>query len=126
MKNNPDNGPVQLMDAALALASKGLKVFPLHTIINGKCSCSGEKPCKPGKHPRETGGFHTATTDGKEIKSWWMKWPDANIGLPTGPDNGFFVLDVDIKHDGEDSLKALVEEHGDLPSTVEVNTGGGG
>jgi hypothetical protein len=29
---------------------------------------------------------------------WWRKWPDANIGIPTGATNGFWVLDVDSEY----------------------------
>lgn len=42
-----------------------------------------------------------ATTNKEQIKRWWDKWPNANIGLPTG-DTGkagrrIEVLDIDVK-----------------------------
>jgi hypothetical protein len=62
--------------------------------------------------------------------AWWRFWPTANVGLATGhplPDGGFLsVLDVDPRHDGDASLDAHEAEHGPLPRTFTVRTGGGG
>lgn len=119
------------MRAALAYAQKlGWAVVPLHSIVNGRCSC-GNLDCKnPGKHPRyEKGviehGFKDATTDTATITRWWKKWPNANIGLPCRL-NGVFVIDVDARHGGVDSLYQLIAEYGELPHTVTANSGGGG
>jgi len=35
-----------------------------------------------------------ATTDEATIRSWWKRWPQAQVGLPTG--ESFVVLDVDV------------------------------
>ena len=61
-----------------------------------------------------------------EINNWWQKWPDANIGLATGKASGFFVLDVDPRHGGKESLQKLVKKNGILPKTLASSTGGGG
>jgi hypothetical protein len=51
-------------------------------------------PLEPrGKKPLTTHGLHDATSDVHQIRKWWRRWPQANIGLPTGRD--FDVLDVD-------------------------------
>jgi hypothetical protein len=56
-------------------------------------------PCNPLNKrpliPKEEGGngYKDATTDDAVIKSWWTRWPDALIGVPTGP--RFVVVDVD-------------------------------
>lgn len=34
-----------------------------------------------------------------QVRCWWRKWPQANIGLRTG--DGLVVLDVDPRHGGE-------------------------
>lgn len=49
-----------------------------------------------------------------------------NIGIATG--NGLIVVDVDVKNNaaGEESLKQLIEENGDLPKTWTANTPSGG
>ena len=54
--------------------------------------CHGE--C--GQHGH---GFHDATTEPAVIRTWWGRWPRANVAFPTGqpcPD----VLDVDTRPDG--------------------------
>jgi hypothetical protein len=52
-------------------------------------------PCRPGtKEPATRHGFHDATTDPEQIRSWWQRVPAANLAIATGhpgPD----VLDVD-------------------------------
>ena len=78
----------------------------------------------PGKHPRTPNGVKDATADRTIIKAWWKRWPDANIGIATGPMSGIFVLDVDGDV-GKASLAELQAEHGRLPKTVTVKTGKG-
>jgi hypothetical protein len=59
------------------------------------------------------------------IRAWWKRWPDANVGITTGPESGLLVLDVDGAQ-GESSVAAFEKEHGPLPDTFTVRTGGGG
>lgn len=61
-----------------------------------------------------------------EINDWYQQWNNANVGIVTGKVSGIVVLDIDPQHDGEKSLEAWEKEHGPLPRTVEVKTGGGG
>ena len=110
---------------ALKYAALGLHVHPLHTIVDGHCSCDAGSNCKhPGKHPRTHNGVKDATTDRKTIKAWWNSWPDANIGIATGRVSDIFVLDVDGDA-GKASLKELEAKHGSVPKTVTVKTGRG-
>jgi hypothetical protein len=52
-------------------------------------------PCAPwAKRPLTGRGFIDATTDQRQIVRWWDRWPEANIGLPTGR-GGVHVVDVD-------------------------------
>jgi hypothetical protein len=60
----------------------------------------------------------------ERVREWWSRWPDANLGVRTG--GGLAVLDVDPRHGGDRALAELVQAHGELPSTPEVATGGGG
>jgi hypothetical protein len=84
-------------------------------------------PCKPaGKTPLTPHAGYDATADLTVIRRWWERWPDANIAIATGRASGIVVLDVDPGHGGDDSLAALVAEHGQLVETPEVLTGGGG
>ncbi|MDO8615091.1 MAG: bifunctional DNA primase/polymerase, partial [Dehalococcoidia bacterium] len=78
-------------------------------------------------HPEDLrSGAISASTDPEVIARWWARWPAANIGLVTGSRAGWFALDVDPRHGGDDSLADLEHRHGRLPETVEALTGGGG
>lgn len=108
------------LDSALKYAEFfNWKVFPLHTIVDGRCTCGRSNCTSPGKHPRTENGVKDATTDAETIKGWWSKWPDSNIGIATG--NGLVVLDVDPRHGGDESIEDI-----EIPETVQVLTGGGG
>ena len=115
---------LDLKQAALQYAAKGIPVFPLHNPIADGCSC-GDDCGSTGKHPRTKNGFKDATTDKDVIEGWWSKWPDANIGAPTGKEVGRVVLDVDFRHDGKDSLEQLENRYSPLPDTQLVRTGNG-
>lgn len=119
-----DTPVLRLVDYALWYASRGWHVFPLHGISGGRCTC-GHGDCEsPGKHPRiskKAGGRGAlnATTDRATIEAWWAKWPNANVGLATGP-SGLVVLDVD----GPEGGKQLLEVSGGvIPPTLTVRTG---
>jgi putative DNA primase/helicase len=49
-----------------------------------------------------------------------------NIGLATGEGSGVWVLDVDPDHDGAETLRKLIDKHGELPQTVIAKTQSGG
>ncbi len=103
----------KFLETALMLTAKGKSVFP----------------CVPNqKKPATTRGFHDATRDEATLRHWASKWPNANLGLPTGEANGLVVLDVDCggDKDGEAQLAKLLAEHGPLPETLEVRTPRGG
>lgn len=53
-------------------------------------------------------------------------WPHANIGIATGAKSGFIVLDIDTRHGGKESLRALTEKYGLFPERIYQRTGGGG
>jgi Bifunctional DNA primase/polymerase, N-terminal len=100
---------VSLAASALALAQRGLPVFP----------------CVPrDKLPAIRGGFYSATTNPETMKRLW-RIADRNVGVPTGAVSGFWVLDIDGA-DGAANLEILLCKHGPLPQTREAITGGGG
>ena len=120
-----------LENAALDYALAGYPVFPLHNPIfagdSVRCSCLYWKSCdKIGKHPRTRFAVNDSTTDLETIRQWWQRWPDANIGLPTGKESGIFVLDIDPKSGGPYSLEELEETYGKLPGTLKQRTGSNG
>lgn len=85
-----------------------------------------------GKAPLTKNGFLDATRDIDQINEWWRKIPNANIGIPTGEINGFFVLDVDVQRkdgliveNGFETLRNLSDQYGKLPDTVIQISGSG-
>jgi hypothetical protein len=118
MENNNSSGSFDQTDpkvAALAYAARGLAILPLAT---------------GAKTPLTRNGCKSASKDAQQITSWWTKSPDANVGIATGsPSLNLVVIDVDRKAngvDGDDALAVLTAAFGDLPTTWEVKTGGGG
>jgi hypothetical protein len=93
------------LNAAINAAKRGWHVFP---IIPGQ-----KKPIIPDN-------LAAATTDEAQIREWWTKWPNANIGVACGK-SGLVVLDVDTKDGkkGGNSLFDLLE--GDVESPL-LNT----
>lgn len=108
---------MSMLDEALSYAARGWPVFPVQAAIPGDKTS--------GKRPIVANGFKEATTDARQIERWWARWPDANIGIPTGKKIGAFVIDVDGPR-GSESLTDLEELLGPLPDTLEASTGGGG
>jgi putative DNA primase/helicase len=105
---------MHLLEKALEYARAGKPVFP--------CWPGTKKPIgELCPH-----GFKDATTDEHQIHERWSKYPDANIGMPTGPVSGIDVLDTDPRHGGDKTLAKLIVEHSPLPLTLQVRSGGGG
>lgn len=89
IKNAAEAG--HLPTAAATLARAGIPVFPC---VRGR------------KEPLTVHGFHNATTDLEQVRRWWRRLPDANIGIPTGAASGLVVVDVDV-HRGGDGFRAF-------------------
>ena len=110
------------LDHAISYAETGWHILPLHSVVNGKCTC-GKIDChSPGKHPQTLNGLKSATIDKDTIFTWFKHWPKANIGIATGAISGIGVIDIDPKHGGEDSLDELTTKYGRIPETVEAIT----
>jgi len=99
-----------MLNAALALASRGLAVFPV---------TPGEK-----KPPLIGAWEQHASKDADQVRRWWGQWPDANIGICCGLSD-LVVVDVDMP-DGPATWEALCKEHGIEAETVTVTTPSGG
>ena len=114
---------LSMLTAALELAARGWQVFPCHTMQDGCCSCGRDCGKSAGKHPR-VNWREAASSDPEIIRQWWAVWPDANIGLATGPGSGIFVLDLDGP-EAVAELERLEAQSGELPVTVTASTGRG-
>jgi hypothetical protein len=96
--------------AAVRMAQKGFMVFP----------------CKPqDKAPATRNGLLDAKRDVSVIEAAWRQHPFLNLAVRTGVESGIVVLDLD-GDDGWDSLHALEDQHGELPTTASVTTPRGG
>lgn len=85
----------QPLTAAALLARAGVPVFP----------------CVPGgKQPLTVHGFHDASPDPGQVTAWWRRWPDANLGMPTGRASGVDVVDIDV-HQAGDGFSAFERAH---------------
>lgn len=91
---------------ALKLARKGIPVFP----------------CGPDKKPLTLNGFKGASTDPDIVHEYWVRCPDALIGVPTGL--RFVVVDIDPKH--PEALQWLDGNRYRLPITRTHTTRSGG
>ncbi len=105
-----------LLQAAIDLAALGYKVFP---VPPGTKRSYVNRGMKFG-----SGENWGMTSDPELIRKYWTRWPNANIGLPTGAGNGIIVIETDkpaahknLKVDGEESLKGVEKRLGPLPDT---------
>jgi hypothetical protein len=98
-----------MIRTALALARKGLAVFP----------------CRPrDKRPATAHGLKDATNDATLIEDWWREEPQSNVAIATGAVSRVFVVDIDGL-DAEVELRRLEAAHTALPPTVEAITARG-
>jgi hypothetical protein len=106
----PVSSPPDFLDAALRVAARGFRVFPI---------TPGDK-----KPPLISEWQLRASSDPEQIQAWWLKWPTANIGLVA---DDLLVVDVDPRNGGDKGLEGLEALNGALPATgPAVRTGGGG
>ncbi|WP_372922825.1 phage/plasmid primase, P4 family [Roseovarius sp.] len=119
--NMQENFPT-IAAAALEYAARGWHVFPARIKDGSKCSYVAGKA--------NGGARWGATTDPETIRDYWSRWPEALLGITTGPDSGFFVIDADTPEghdkDGVGTLRGWIEHHGPLPHTIEATTPSGG
>ena len=105
-----------LADAARRYAEMGWAVFPLRP---------------RGKEPRTKNGVKDACCDIEQVRAFWERFPDSNIGIAMGePSGGLVAIDVDEDgesgKDGMAAVRAWERGHGELPETATALTGRGG
>ena len=115
-------------------SSMGAKVFPCcwpEWDSNGNVHCAVnhlDKGGKPeidniGKRPLLDGGYHNATQTHQGIDDWMRKYPRANWGAHWDRQ---LILDVDKDNGAFEDLARLTADIGELPQTLEQQSGGGG
>lgn len=71
-------------------------------------------------------GVLDATSERAQIREWWTRWPNANIGIAMGDaSGGIFAVDIDPRNEGDSSWFWLTREKV-VPDTAQAVTGGGG
>ncbi len=107
--------------AALAYADDGRLVLPLHgPREDGTCDCGKQGCGSPAKHPLTASGVKDATDDESQIRQWWQRWPNANVGLALGELSGVVAFDIDH---GDLGLAELLGR--EMPEGPRQQTGNG-
>ncbi len=96
-----------LADEALWISREGFPVFPVER--------HSKKPLVKWEP------FQKALPTEDQIKRWWQRWPEANIGLATGRVSRLAVMDCDSQEAVNDFLSAYSE----AARTAQVETGRG-
>lgn len=116
-----------LLNGALWYAQNlGWKIIATHGLQpDGRCTC-GKTHADPkdiGKHPVHGAWQTLATNDPATIQGWWEENPNYNIGV-FAKESGFFAVDIDPRHGGDESYYRLEEAlGGDIPPTMTQITG---
>ena len=123
----------ELLRHVLDYAAHGLPVLPCDPSSGNRCKSPlvARDLDEAGSPIPRTGGLYKATTDERQLRSWWSQWPDALIGMRTGQASRIFVIDLDVpkvpgQPDGVAAWAALVEQHGGIPPTRIHRTPSGG
>lgn len=116
-----------MLEHAVTYLHAGLPVFPVCSpLMIGHqhrdpdtlklVTCSGKEL---GKTPLvRWRGYQNELPSEDDVRIWWKRWPDANIGMATGILSGILVLDAD----GTEARKACLQ-NGGLDETPMVWTG---
>jgi hypothetical protein len=97
-----------ILEAALKYASMGFSVIP---VLPPKKGADGKDENKKAIIKWEP--FQKKAADPELIKQWWLRWPDARIGIVCGAISDLAVVDCDT----EDAKKAIDEL---LPDSLTV------
>lgn len=102
--------------AAEKYFSMGFHCFPVHGVReDGQCTCGKHDCGQAGKHPATRNGLKDAVTTWEAYEKLVAGRTMLNIAIATGPESGFWVLDVDGP-EGAQSLGAL-DEDGQIAAT---------
>lgn len=103
-----------VLDEAKTYLARGWPVIPCRLWFK-----PGEK--KASKKPLVAWtAFEERMPAPDDLDRWWDQWPDAQVGMVTGPQTGIMVVDIDIGSSDKDILSL------GLPPSLMVETPSGG
>jgi len=107
-------------------ANLGWKIFKVHGIVDGKCTCGAphdKDSEKAGKHPAIASWQTEATSDLDKLSSWFKGRNDLNYGIfMEGSD--LVAIDIDVKSGGWSSWDQLEDRcMYDFLPTIEIQSG---
>lgn len=113
---------------ATSYVANGWPVFPTRAAPEESVDQrTGEVITLKAKTPNTPRGLKDATTVPHIVDAWWgRKYPGAMVGIPTGTSIGAWVLDVDPKSGGYETLADLEADNDILPDTRTARTPSGG
>jgi hypothetical protein len=92
----------RLYSAAIKYVRLGWRVIPLLP--------RSKKPCIRWK------SFQTIAPTETQVREWWTKWPDANVGLITGVGTDLVVVDTDNQA-AEEALQGIMGDPAVTPTS---------
>jgi hypothetical protein len=98
------------LEAARGYAAQGLLVFP--------CVFATKRPAVPR-------GFYAATTNPETIRRLFGGTRPYNVAVRTGMASRAWIVDIDHRHGGFDSLRDIENRYGPLPLTRRCRTADG-
>lgn len=102
-------------DTALKYISSRKPVFPTCWTKMGVCFFHKPKCEHPGKTPLvKWKVYQDKLPTEQEVKEWWTKWTDANIGMTTGHLSGWVIIDSD----SEEAANRFIEEYPEAKDTL--------
>ena len=76
--------------------AQGYKILPCRlNLEQWTDKKTGKLIVRKAKSPYTSRGLYDASSDPKQIKAWLKKWPDCLWGVPCGPENNLFCVDLD-------------------------------
>lgn len=107
------------IDAALALAKKGVHILPCCWAVDGNCACPFKHTGHDiGKAPLTKRGVNDSSNSIRQVFDWWQQYPLANIAIDLGRSEL-----LDVAPDAPEWDKRF-HEWG-LPETASFQSGGG-
>jgi hypothetical protein len=96
---------------AIVRLARTYPVFPCRRSAES-LSINGRTRLLKPKSPLTSRGFFDASSDPDQIRAWWRRWPDALVGVPTGPITGLLVVDFD-SHKASQGARDWIDQHTD-------------